>query len=163
MPIPQVDPEPLTAAAYRALTAEPVRKSGYRQIAFAMPLRGSEKEASFEAQPTSASDLPDPTAWAGQALRVVLEVMDGSRPARQLSRWVTRGIQDRAARRGLLARQRGGRGHRVNLVRSVHVCTPRDGVAEVAALVVHNGRHRAVALRLEGVDGRWLISALEMG
>ncbi|MGB5952326.1 MAG: Rv3235 family protein, partial [Ornithinimicrobium sp.] len=63
----------------------------------------------------------------------------------------------------VLARQRGGRGHRKNLVRSAHASTPGDGVAEVAALVVHNGRHRAVALRLEGVDGRWLITALEMG
>ncbi|MGB3686570.1 MAG: Rv3235 family protein [Ornithinimicrobium sp.] len=163
MPIPHVDPEPLTAAAYRALTANPVQQGSYRQIAFAMPLRGREKGASVEPQPNAASDLPNPTVWAGQALRVVLEVMDGSRPARQLSRWVSRGIQDRAARRGILARQRGGRGHHVNLVRSVHVCTPRGGVAEVAALVVHNGRHRAVALRLEGVDGRWLISALEIG
>ncbi len=163
MPIPQVDPEPLTAAAYRALATGTVRDSGYRQTAFAIPLQGSEREASIEPQPTAANDLPNPRAWAAQALRVILEVMDGSRPARQLNRWVTRGIQDRAARRGILARQRGGRGHRVNLVRSVHVCTPQDAVAEVAALVVHNGRHRAVALRLEGVDGRWLVSALELG
>lgn len=163
MPIPPVDPEPLTPDAYNALTAPPMRESGYRQVPLTMPLRPAESDAFFEPQPTPTMDLPDPALWAGQALRVVLEVMDGSRPARQLSRWVTRGIHDRAARRGLVARQRGGRGHRVNVVRSVHVCTPTDGVAEVSALVVHNGRHRAVALRMQGVDGRWMITALELG
>jgi hypothetical protein len=63
-------------------------------------------------------------------------------------------------------------------VRSVRVCEPADGVAEVSAVVVGleavaatkgrtgaagRRRCRAVALRLEGVDGRWMMTALTMG
>lgn len=163
IPIPPIEPDPLTPAGYHALTTSPGPEADYCQVPFAMALGATQRDTFFEPQPTPSTDLPDPKVWTARALRVVLEVMDGSRPARQLNRWVTRGIHDRAARRGLLARQRGGQGHRVNLVRSVHVCTPTDGVAEAAALVVHNGRHRAVALRLQGVDGRWLMTAFEMG
>ena len=40
---------------------------------------------------------------------------------------------------------------------------PVDGVAEVAALVRRGARSTAVALRLEGLDGRWQCTALELG
>jgi hypothetical protein len=30
-------------------------------------------------------------------------------------------------------------------------------------LVRHQGRYRAVALQVSGVDGRWVITALEVG
>ena len=49
------------------------------------------------------------------------------------------------------------------VVRSVHVSLPADGVAEVAALVRRGARSTAVALRLEGLDGRWQCTALELG
>jgi hypothetical protein len=49
------------------------------------------------------------------------------------------------------------------LVRSVHVSEPADGVAEVSALVRRGVRCTAVALRLEGMDGRWQCTALEVG
>ena len=49
------------------------------------------------------------------------------------------------------------------VVRSIHVSEPADGVAEVAALVRRGARSTAVALRLEGLDGRWQCTALELG
>ena len=49
------------------------------------------------------------------------------------------------------------------VVRSIHVSEPVDGVAEVAALVRRGARSTAVALRLEGLDGRWQCTALELG
>jgi hypothetical protein len=49
------------------------------------------------------------------------------------------------------------------MVRSVRVCLPADGVAEASAVVVSRGRVLAVALRLEGLDGRWRMTALEVG
>ena len=49
------------------------------------------------------------------------------------------------------------------LVRSVHVSEPADGVAEACAVVDTGPRRRAVALRLEGMDGRWQCTALQLG
>jgi len=49
------------------------------------------------------------------------------------------------------------------VVRSVHTTEPVPGVVEASAVVVDRGRVRAVALRLEGLDGRWRATALEMG
>ena len=46
---------------------------------------------------------------------------------------------------------------------SVHVCEPADGVAEVSTVFRRGGRARAVAFRLQGVDGRWRITALQVG
>ena len=48
-------------------------------------------------------------------------------------------------------------------VRRVRVCEPADGIVEACAVVVSHGRVRALALRLEGLDGRWLVTALTIG
>jgi hypothetical protein len=48
-------------------------------------------------------------------------------------------------------------------VRSVHICHPETGVAEVAAHLRTSGRSRAMALRLEIRRGRWVCTALELG
>ncbi len=164
LPIPTVEPEPLTASQFAELL-----QSGhgggttYTQSTLPVDFARHEGDPHFAPQPTPSRNLPDAAQWSRQVLRVMLEVMDGSRPARQLNRWVTHPIHDRAARQGIVARRRGGRARKPNVVLSVHVCAPVDGVAEVAALVVHNGRHRAVALRLNGIDGRWMVTVLEMG
>jgi len=47
-------------------------------------------------------------------------------------------------------------------VRSVHVSEPTDGVAEVTAVVDRGSRCAALALRMQGLDGRWLITALDL-
>jgi hypothetical protein len=43
------------------------------------------------------------------------------------------------------------------------VCEPADGVAEVSAVFRCSHRVGAMAMRLQGVDGRWRITALQMG
>jgi Family of unknown function (DUF6459) len=48
-------------------------------------------------------------------------------------------------------------------VQSVHGCSPRDGVAEATVVVNDGARIRAVAVRLEGWDGRWRVTALQLG
>ncbi|MGB3764401.1 MAG: Rv3235 family protein [Ornithinimicrobium sp.] len=164
MPIPSLEPEPLTADEFDQLTRAGRSGRRYEQIELGVDLTPpNDCDPIFAPQPTCSIDLPEPGPWSRQVLRVLLEVMDGSRDARQLSRYVKPTIRDRVARRGVVARRRGGRARKPNLVISVHVGLPRDGVAEVAALVVHNGRHRAVALQLSGLDGRWLVTALEVG
>jgi hypothetical protein len=120
-------------------------------------------EVEFGPQPTPRAALPEPRSWAGRFVQAVVEVMAGDRPASQLVRWTTLEVYDGVACR---VTPRGRPGSPVPpraVVRSVHVTEPADGVAEVAALVRRGMRCTAVALRLEGMDGRWQCTALELG
>ena len=49
------------------------------------------------------------------------------------------------------------------IVTSVRVGEPVDGVAEVSAVARRAGKAHAVAARLEGIDGRWRCTALQVG
>jgi hypothetical protein len=49
------------------------------------------------------------------------------------------------------------------MLHSLHFAEPADGVAEVAAIVRIGDRFRAIALRLEGLDGRWRCVRLQIG
>ncbi|MCY7372301.1 MAG: Rv3235 family protein [Spirochaetaceae bacterium] len=119
-------------------------------------------EVDFGPQPTSRADLPEPRTWAARLVQALVEVLAGDRPVGQLVRWTSAAVYDnvsalaRPGDRGTSAAARG-------VVRSVHVSEPIDGVAEVAALVRRGRRTTAVALRLEGLDGRWQCTAVELG
>lgn len=135
----------------------------YVQGVLAVDFRGQHDDRVFGPQATASADLPDPTEWARRMIRAILEAMDGLRPSDQLTRWVAPEIHARIQRRGLLSRRRHERVRHVTDIRTVRVCVPADGIAEIAAVVVHQARVRALALRLSGVDGRWLITAFELG
>jgi hypothetical protein len=111
---------------------------------------------------TARAELPDPALAARRLLVGLLEARAGLRPLRQLS-----GHLSPAVHAGLmteLARVPGAAGAgRQAVLRSVHVCEPADGVAEVAAVVSVGTRHRAIAARLEGLDGRWRCVRLQLG
>jgi hypothetical protein len=118
---------------------------------------------------TPGHALPDPADWARQFVQAAIEVTAGLRPAGQLVRWTTDEIRARLTRRAELARrvsrQAAPRTPSVqpSTVRSIRVCLPRDGVAEVCAVVSDGVRSRAIALRMEGLDGRWRVTVLELG
>jgi hypothetical protein len=120
----------------------------------------------FDAQPTPREQLPDPGPVGGRLAQALAEVVCGARPLGQLLRWTTESVYaDVGHRLTALARDGapGTRGIATPVVRSVHVSEPCPGVAEVCALVQRGGRAIALALRLEGRDGRWQCTALEMG
>jgi hypothetical protein len=135
-------------------------------------VRGPAAVAAFCARvPTPADLLPDPQRWAAQFVQAAVEVSGGYRPAGQLIRWTSDEVYATVARRGRLAARSGARavsrGERVSSARarvhSVRICSPRDGVVEACAVVRDRERTRAVALRMEGLDGRWRVTALEIG
>ena len=116
----------------------------------------------FGPQPTATAALPRPAAWSARFAQAVVEVLAGDRPVSQLVRWTTTSVYDDVA--ALIVGPAAVRGAAARgVVRSVHVSEPADGVAEVAALVRRGARSTAVALRLEGLDGRWQCTALELG
>jgi hypothetical protein len=110
--------------------------------------------------------LPDVREWAARFVQAIAEVIGGDRPVAQLIRWTDEevfldmsrrvrilGVTSTAATRSKVNRPQ---------VRSVHVCQPGDGIAEVAVHILQGARSRAVAARLEVVRGRWLCTALEL-
>jgi len=77
-------------------------------------------------------------------------------------RWTTPEVYSAVARRNAVSGRRAIVARRA-VVRRVRTCEPADGVVEACAVVVDNGRVRALAMRLTGVDGRWVVSELQVG
>jgi hypothetical protein len=116
----------------------------------------------FGPQRSLASQLPEPVAWVTHIAQALVEVMSGARQAPQVIRWTTPEVYAVVARRNAVASRRAMVSRRA-LVRRVRVCEPVDGVVEACAVVVDNDRVRAIAMRLTGIDRRWVVSALQVG
>jgi hypothetical protein len=107
------------------------------------------------------AELPDPQAVGRRLVTLTLEAFAGRRPVGQLQSLVSPPLFT-----ALSERRRPGwctEGTAPLLISSVRVCEPVDGVAEVSAVARRGGRAHAVAARLEGVDGRWRCTALQIG
>jgi hypothetical protein len=94
-------------------------------------------------------------------LTLTLEALAGRRPMTQLQPVTSAGVFAAlsAGRRPPWCAQ----GTAPLVVGRVHVCEPVDGVAEISAVARRGGRAHAVAARLEGIDGRWRCTALQVG
>jgi hypothetical protein len=46
-------------------------------------------------------------------------------------------------------------------IRRIRACQPMDGVIESSVVAWFNDRAHAMALRFEGLDGRWLCTAMD--
>jgi hypothetical protein len=170
-PIPDPSPPVLADAA-----PEPAPDDTFVQGTLAFSLATVEDEF-FGPQPTAARDLPDPQTWVANLAQALVEVMSGTRPAPQVIRWTSPEVYSAVARRSAMAARRQAARHpgdgsrhgappragRRAVVRRVRICEPADGVVEACAVVVDSGRVRALALRLVGVDRRWLVTELQVG
>lgn len=170
-PIPDPGPPVLTGTL-----SDPQAGTAFVQGTLAFSLTAGEDEF-FGPQATPARDLPDPHTWVTHLAQALVEVMSGTRPAPQVIRWTSPEVYSTVARRSAMAarrqaaRQRDGgstktgsaRAGRRAVVRRVRVCEPADGVVEACAVVVDSGRVRALALRMVGVDRRWLVTELQVG
>lgn len=115
-------------------------------------------------QPTAREDLPDPRPWTHRLAQAIVEILAGARPAGQLARYTTLDVLDHLERStGRLAQRVNGVAPLRPVVASVHVSEPADGIAEACAVVDTGVRRRALAFRLEGLDGRWRCTSLQFG
>jgi len=128
---------------------------------------GTARELSeyFAAQPTHSSDLPDPEALLRNLTIGVLEALAGVREVDQLARWLGEdAYRALLTRTNLSARARSARSmpavRPVHQILSIHHSSPADGVVEGVVIVAGPVRRRAVAIRLEGWDGRWRATSL---
>jgi len=116
-------------------------------------------EECFAARLTPRAELPDPHRWTAMLVQAVTEVLAGRRPLQQLMPWT-----DERVYLQITGRLRRRRSPAVPpRVSSVHLSEPRDGVIEACAVLRNGPRSEAVALRLEGTDGRWRCTALQLG
>lgn len=102
---------------------------------------------------TRRRDLPDPTGWSARFAQATLEVIAGRRTPMQLMRWSNRSVYSQLNYRA------GAIDGRVS-IRRVRVCEPADGIVESSVVALFNEGAHAIALRFEGLDGRWLCTAL---
>lgn len=163
-PIPDLSPPVIDSLT--AVFAEPIP---FVQGTLALSFGGEYDPAAdptdqkfFGPQRTMSRDLPEPHAWVSHIAQALVEVMSGARPASQMIRWTTPEVYAVVARRNAVSSRRVSVA-RSAIVRRVRVCEPVDGVVEGCAVVVDNGRVRALAIRLIGLDRRWVVSALQVG
>lgn len=106
-------------------------------------------------------------AFSARFAQAVVEVIGGDRGVHQLMRWTTERVYaDLMHRSHALNRATPGdqRLRRVRAtVRSVHLFRPHDDVAEISIHVRHGQRSRAIAARIERIEGRWRCSVLDFG
>ncbi|MGI8666992.1 MAG: Rv3235 family protein [Jatrophihabitans sp.] len=133
-------------------TAEPGNRSGLR-------LATTSQSGSL---PPGRPNLPDPSAYGRRLVIAVIEAATGRRSPHQLSQHTTPAVLAGLLRdAGKISRL--GTAARPASVHSLRVVEPADGVAEIVAVVRVGVRFRAIALRLEGADGRWRCVRLQIG
>ncbi len=123
-------------------------------------------EEFFDFQPCSSADLPAPGPLLENLAAAVIEILLGVREVQQIARFVTEPLFDLLTERALVARRERARQRQREVpgfaIGSVRACHAADGVVEGAVVVRSAARTRAVAIRLEGLDGRWRATAIRV-
>ncbi len=114
------------------------------------------EEADIGGRPTTTAELPAAERSASVLARALIEVLSGHRPVGQLRVHCAPDVYA-----GLAGRPTFASTALPHLV-SVRVCEPADGVAEVSVTYRRAERVRALAFRMQGVDGRWRMTALQL-
>jgi len=116
---------------------------------------GEHYDAEFAPEPTSAADLPDIKELTYQFIHNVVEIWAGRRTASQVQAMchhlIFTDLQRKAGQQKIVGR-----------IRKINVTQPLDGISESTVTVRYGDRLRVVVIRFEGLDGRWLCTALSL-
>ena len=116
---------------------------------------GEEYEEDFAPKPTSATDLPDIHELTFQFIHNVIEIWAGRRSASQVQALCHHLIFADLQRKS-------GQQKLVGKIRKIKVTQPLDGISESTVTIRYGDRLRVVAIRFEGLDQRWLCTALNL-
>jgi len=116
---------------------------------------GEEYDAEFAPEPTSAAELPNIQELTQQFIHNVLEIWAGRRSASQVQAMCHHLIFADLQRKT-------GHQKQVGRIRKIKVTQPLDGISESTVTVRYGERLRVVAIRFEGLDHRWLCTALNL-
>jgi len=124
-----------------------------------------ESDDYFGVQYTTSTQLGDPRPVLAFLAQAVIETIAGLRDVEQSARWLTDGVYQQLRIKSLEANRARARSQaktlRPNLaIGKITTFSPRDGVIEGVVIVHNQGRARAVAIRLEGYNGRWRAKTL---
>lgn len=150
-PVALADPDvhaPATAFRAAGTAAAPLVAADVPDLSYA---------PDFGVEQTPSSQLPPAAKVAVTLGRALIETLTGVRPSAQLRTHCTPPVFAGLQRHIPLT----GRG--LARVQSVHTSEPSDGVAEVCLVLRRGDRCRAIAFRMTGLDGRWRITALQVG
>jgi hypothetical protein len=106
-------------------------------------------------------------AFAARFAQAVVDVIGGDRGVHQLMRWTTQCVyadlthRSHALQSAMPSDQRRRRIRAT--VRSVHLFRPDTDAAELSIHVRHGARSRAIAARIERIEGRWRCTVLDFG
>jgi len=114
-----------------------------------------EFDPDFAPEPTSAQDLPELGEWCTRFAQNVLEVFAGRRQSTQLIKQFHHRIFSELIKKS-------GSERVVGKIRKLHLSEPLDGICETTVTVRFGDRLRALTFRFEGVDNRWLCTALSL-
>lgn len=126
---------------------------------------GARSAFPFRHRGLALEDLAPVEYWSGCLAVAACEVLTGTRPVQQLTRWLEVPVYGLLARRAGLLRRLGRTADRPThaTLWGIRSSTGVEGGFELSA-VVHDGtRVRAVALRAVEFRARWRASALEIG
>jgi hypothetical protein len=121
----------------------------------------------FGPQPTRTQALPDPQPMVENLARTVMEILAGCRDIDQISRWVTDEVYRNLLQRVHISRRARAVKKQVavlpnfGLGRTI-ITHPLDGVVESVVIVHGKARSRSIAIRLEGLDGRWRATVIQV-
>lgn len=110
--------------------------------------------------PPGQDGLPDPRRWIARLAQSALECLHGRRSVQQLVRWTDEPVY-RALARQAAAQEAPAPADRPR-IRALRVCRVSGSVAEASVVVQWGTVTRAVAVRLEAADGRWLCTAFDV-
>ena len=153
-PIRRNDNQELEEALGQESNAQIFQSSQLGFIPIPDDLEG-ELDREFSREPTLVSTLPDGDVWAERFVILALEVMAGSRPIAQLSRWCSRKVFTYLIENIHPKKTMPKLG-------KLHISKPADECMEVVLLLHSPVRKRALMTRFEAVDGRWLCTVLQI-
>ena len=127
-----------------------------RALLFTTPsFFGESFEDDDRPEPTPASELPDIRLWTMSLAVSALEVFAGRRNPAQLAVRLHRVVYSEL----LIA---AGLSKEIGKVVKIHQDFPFDGIAESSLIIQYKERMRAMVIRAEGINGKWLCTALEL-
>lgn len=116
---------------------------------------GEDYDPEFAPEPTSSADLPDINELTRKFIYNIVEIWAGKRSAQQVQMLCHYKVFAELSRKSGTLKE-------VGRVRKVRVTEPLDGISESTVTVRYGDRLRVVAIRFEGLDQKWLCTALRL-
>ncbi|MEY3849331.1 MAG: hypothetical protein RLZ20_831 [Actinomycetota bacterium] len=116
---------------------------------------GEEFDSEFAPQPTSANELPKLEPLILQFIHNAVEIWAGRRSSQQLQHLCHYTVFSELQRMSGAIKELGR-------IRKTRITEPLDGICEATVTIRFGDRLRVVAIRFEGLDGRWLCTCLTL-